>query len=103
MRIHAAFAPRPRSRRTMSTMPQSQTTISGIRMKTQVAVVAANIRLLVLQPADLDQHEPERLDLVQQPVELGLVAYFAAHHRLSRLHRGGEVLEGTGKRIAQPA
>ena len=46
---------------------------------------------------------PERLDLVQQALELGLVAQLAPHDRLGGLDRGGEALERIADPVAQPS
>src|SRR5215217_2662234 len=57
----------------------------------------------LVQPLDLDQLEPERLELFQEPGQLGLIADLSAQGGLGRLHRGCEVLEDTCHGVAQPA
>jgi len=46
------------------------------------------------QPAHLDELEPERLDAVQEPVELGLIAHGPVEDRLHPLDRALHVIEG---------
>ena len=46
------------------------------------------------QAAHLDELEPQRLDAVQEPVELGLIAHGAVEDRLHLLDGALHVIEG---------
>ena len=58
--------------------------------------------MTLFQPLDLDQLEPERLDLLEQPVQLSLIADLAAECRFGGLDRRGEVLEDARNAVAEP-
>ena len=72
--------------------------LEGIRPRDRAKQAGGTHRLL--QPLDLDQLQTERLDLLEQPVELRLIADLAAQRRLRRLDRGREVLEDLGHGVA---
>ncbi len=108
-RRRAPFVMEPLSPRERAVLRYLPTMMSNQEIASELFVSVNTVKTHLkaiyrkLEPADLDQLQAERLDAVDQPVQLRLVADRPVQDGLDRLEGAGHALEAREQRLGDPA